>query len=108
MPASQMFQAIADWNETHGVSGVTVRGKTFSNDDLRLIDTYRAGWGGVEWVEANVGRSFKRPNGTMVYTVLEVIPVYRGWRTFINVRCSVPQGERQIAWTELKKMERVA
>lgn len=101
---NKLAAAIADFNEEHGITAVQVDGKTITNDQLRNLPKLDA----HQWVEANIGRTFRRPHGKVVYTVRDVEVVYLGYMTIVEAICDTENGERRVSWHQLNKMERVS
>lgn len=101
----QFANAIADFNAQHGVSGLQIGAQTITNEQLR---DWRSDDPTDRFVEANNGRSFKRPNGRVVYTVQGAVDnptPFFGPRRLVVVRRSSDQQQATMSVSEFRQME---
>lgn len=71
MSTNWLGEFIAKFNEEHGVTGLQIGSRVISNEELRMsmpIDEHPA----KVFVEANLGKTFKRPKGWRRYTIIGV------------------------------------
>lgn len=116
---STLSRSIADFNEEHGIAGITFGGRSFTNEELR--DTAGVDFNAVlgkpraradeVWLSVMIeaGAVFRRPRGQMTYK-----PVGLFWNEpkpylrILTAKCETERGMRDISRAELVRMERIS
>jgi hypothetical protein len=61
----------------------------------------------ADWVRANKGRTFRRPNGTVEYTVCGIQYKHFAGRTFADAVCKTTGGTRLIPVVDVRRMKEI-